>query len=54
MDNFRALFLNSLALALAVYPAARVDIGDAGLTLWPSPPPVPTKTPARQGRLDGL
>ena len=54
MDNFRALFLNSLALALAVYPAARVDVGDAGLTLWPSPPPVPTKTPARQGRLDGL
>ena len=54
VDNFRALFLNSLALALAVYPAARVDIGDAGLTLWPSPPPVPTKTPARQGRLDGL
>ena len=53
MDHFRALFLASLQLALAVYPAARVDVGDTGITLRPSPPPVPPKQSARlrQGRL---
>jgi Plasmid encoded RepA protein len=40
MDNFRARFLDNLKLALAVYPAAQVDVGEAGLVLHPSRPPV--------------
>ena len=34
----------SLKLALAVYPEARVEVDErAGLTLYPSPPPLPVK-----------
>jgi len=40
MDNFRARFTDSLALAMAVYPAARVDTADKGIVLHPCPPPV--------------
>jgi hypothetical protein len=41
---FRRDVLPSLKLALAVYPEARVSIDEkAGLTLYPSPPPVPEK-----------
>ena len=54
MDHFRPLFLASLQLAMAVYPAADVVVGDSGVTLRPSPPPVPPRQPTRQGRLDGL
>ena len=43
MDNFRARFLDNLKLALAVYPAARVEVEDAGLILHPSRPPVSPK-----------
>lgn len=35
-------FLNALYLALAVYPEAQVEIGEAGITLLASPAPVPT------------
>jgi hypothetical protein len=41
---FRRDVLPSLRLALAVYPEARVGIDEKkGLTLLPSPPPVPDR-----------
>ena len=41
---FRRDILPSLNLALAVYPEARLVVDEkAGLTLYPSPPPVPEK-----------
>jgi hypothetical protein len=40
MDNFRMRFLENLRLAVAVYRAARVDVGERGLLLHPAPPPV--------------
>ena len=43
MDNFRARFLDNLRLALAIYPAARVSVEEAGLILHPSRPPVSAK-----------
>jgi hypothetical protein len=46
MNNFRRTFLPNLRLAMAVYPAARVDVDEAGkgLILHPSKPPVAAKT----------
>jgi len=41
MTDFRRMFLKSLDLASAVYPAAKVDAGRGGVTLYPSRPPVP-------------
>jgi len=41
--HFKAAFLTNLALALAVYPEAKVEETDRGLTLMPSPPPVRPK-----------
>jgi hypothetical protein len=43
LDNFRRRFKPNLDLAVAVYPAARVDVGDAGLVLHPSRAPVAPK-----------
>jgi hypothetical protein len=43
LDHFRAGFKDALSLALAVYPAARVEVGDAGLVLHHSKPPVASK-----------
>ncbi|WP_158744536.1 replication protein RepA [Acidisphaera sp. L21] len=43
LDNFRMFFRPALDLALAVYPAANVEITDRGLTLKPSRPPVSPK-----------
>ncbi len=46
--HFKAAFTESLTLAQAVYRDARVDVGDSGLVLKPSPPPVrriPRATP---------
>ena len=40
LDNFRMRFVPNLKLALAVYPEAKVEIGDKGLILHPSAPPV--------------
>jgi hypothetical protein len=46
---FRQHVKEPLALALAAYPEARVEVDDdAGLTLHPSPPPVPERR-LRQG-----
>jgi hypothetical protein len=46
MDHFKNNFRPILALALAVYPDARVDEDDrgAGLILHPSKPPVPSRS----------
>ena len=41
--HFRSSFKDNLALALAVYPAARVEETENGLMLYPSPPPVAPK-----------
>lgn len=38
--HFRAAFAESLSLALAVYPGAKVDLLPDGVTLRPSSPPV--------------
>ena len=38
--DFRRFFRTPLRLALAVYPDARVDIGENGLILWNSKPPI--------------
>ncbi len=46
LDNFRARFLDNLKLALAVYPAARVEVDEKGLRLHPSRPPVASKEKA--------
>ena len=46
LDNFRARFNENLRLALAVYPAARVDIDEKGLILHPSRPPVAARDKA--------
>ena len=43
MFHFRAAFKDNLALALAVYPAAKVEENENGLTLHPSSPPVASK-----------
>jgi hypothetical protein len=53
MDHFRNNFRPILALALAVYPDARVDEDDrgAGLVLYPSKPPVPSRAVALTSRL---
>ena len=46
LDNFRARFNENLRLALAVYPAARVDVDEKGLVLHPSRPPVAARDKA--------
>lgn len=43
IDHFRGTFTEQLALATAVYPAAKVDVTATGLLLSPSPPPVATR-----------
>lgn len=39
--QMKPTFMEALALATAVYPEARVDAGQDGITLHPSPPAVP-------------
>jgi hypothetical protein len=46
-DHFKEQFLTNLRLAMAVYPEAKVDVAEVGLTLQPSRPPVPTRVLAR-------
>lgn len=45
MRNFKPLFNENLQLALSVYRAANVSMTSDGVTLRPSPPPVPQKAP---------
>ncbi|KAA5611621.1 replication protein RepA [Rhodovastum atsumiense] len=40
MVDFRRLFLANVQLALAVYPDAKIEVGDGGMILHPSRPPV--------------
>jgi hypothetical protein len=49
LKNFKPYFKRTLALALAVYPEAKIDITERGLTLHPSRPPV-DKVQALRGR----
>ena len=49
LDHFKPVFAENLALAMAVYPDAQVDVGDRGLTLSPSRPPVAPKLLAING-----
>jgi len=47
--QFKPEVRNSLRVALAVYPEARVDIEDRGIILHPSPPAVPRQEARRMG-----
>jgi hypothetical protein len=38
--QFKPRFAEALAAAVAAYPEARIDIGDAGVTLHPTRPPI--------------
>jgi hypothetical protein len=49
MDNFRATFLENLGLALAVYRNAKVEVGERGVVLHPSQPPVAPRSTHRIG-----
>jgi hypothetical protein len=43
LRQFRAKFREPLALALAAYPEANVDVDESGVRMNPSPPPVPER-----------
>jgi hypothetical protein len=47
--QIKPTFLDALALALAVYPEARVDIDKESIVLHPSPPAVPRNEARRLG-----
>jgi Plasmid encoded RepA protein len=47
MRHFRPRFTEALAAAAAAYPEARLDLGEGGITLHPSRPPVAALTTAR-------
>ncbi len=40
LKHFKPQFKENLTMALAVYPDARIDVSEAGVTLRPSAPPV--------------
>jgi hypothetical protein len=44
--HFKPRFTGTLALATAVYPAARIEVTEQGVILKPSRPPVTPKQPA--------
>jgi Plasmid encoded RepA protein len=46
MDHFKPTFVENLNLAMAVYPEAKVDVGDKGVTLLPSSAPISPKVHA--------
>ena len=50
MDHFRPTFKDNLGLALAVYPAASVEVTERGLTLQPSRPPVAPRIASSKSR----
>src|SRR5208282_1966806 len=48
MNHFKAEFCKNLSLSMAVYPHAKVEVTQRGLTLMPSHPPVrPTQIAMR-------
>jgi hypothetical protein len=49
VKHMKPKFLEALKMALAVYPEARVDVTETGLTLIPSAPAVPRAEARRIG-----
>lgn len=49
VKHMKPKLLEALQLALAVYPEARVDVTETGITLHPSAPAVPKATARRMG-----
>ncbi len=49
LDHFRTYFRSALEIALAVYPEAKVDVSELGLTLHPSAPAVARAEAKRLG-----
>lgn len=49
LRQIKPTFVESLNLALAVYPQARVEAGKDGIVLYPSPPAVPKAEAQRLG-----
>jgi hypothetical protein len=49
LKNFKPYFKRTLTLALAVYPEAKIDVTERGLTLHSSAPPI-DKIPTLCGR----
>jgi hypothetical protein len=47
--QLKPTFRDALAMALAVYPEARVDLDQTGVVLHPSPPAVPRAEARRIG-----
>ena len=43
LRQFKPTFTEALALSTAVYPEAKIDVGQDGLTLHPSAPPIPER-----------
>lgn len=43
LRDFRKRFIESLQLALAVYPEAKVEVDETGILLHPSAPPIPER-----------
>jgi hypothetical protein len=46
MYHFKPRFVRTLALATAVYPAAKLEVTEQGVILKPSRPPVAPKVQA--------
>jgi hypothetical protein len=43
LKHFKPRLMRDLEIATAVYPDARTEISEAGLRIWPSPPPLPPR-----------
>jgi hypothetical protein len=58
LAHFKMRFVDSLKVAIAVYPGANVDLDERGLIVKPSPPPVAARLIAVNGatiaRVQGL
>lgn len=52
LDHFRPVFLENLELSTAVYPDAKVEVSERGVTLLPSRPPIAPKLVAIRGGKD--
>jgi hypothetical protein len=40
LKHFKPAFLDALAAATAAYPDAKVEVGEAGITVHPARPPI--------------
>jgi hypothetical protein len=49
LAHFKMRFVDSLKVAIAVYPAANIDLDERGLIIKPSPPPVAARLIAVNG-----